>query len=73
MSGPLNLYGENPDEVIALAKVIYEELERIDPTPGQFVPYEELDFIDQESMRCAAAAVFREIRSRSVTRPTTAS
>lgn len=71
MLGDYVLYGESEEENLALAKILYEEDERLDPSVGKEIPFEELDFVEREIYRALARAIFLTIKSRSVTRPTT--
>jgi hypothetical protein len=65
-------YGENPDELLDLAKLLYDEMERLDPWPD-YVPFDQLGAMDREIYRSAAQSLFVRIRSKSVIRPTTTS
>jgi hypothetical protein len=69
MMGRRKWYGEHPDELLDLARLLYEEMERLDPTPD-LVPFDDLRFFDKELYRCAAKAILVRIKSKSVTRPT---
>jgi hypothetical protein len=69
---PIRLFGERAEELEELTRLLYEEMVRIDPQPGD-VPFEHLACYDRELYRCAVKAIFLRIRSRSVMRPTTIS
>ena len=57
--------------VDGLGTTLYEELERLDPSDGPFVPFEALSEFERDLYEAAAESILARIKSRSKTLPQT--